>query len=68
MEMFTVQPRHSAVTMAHIFAKADVRDYHQLRTFRLDRTNRFLDDAMFSVGAASLFVFLFGNTEQDNGL
>ena len=36
--------------------------------FDLDRSQRFLDDSIFSVGAAGLFVFLFWNSEKQDGL
>jgi hypothetical protein len=54
--------------MAHVFAQANVGHDNEIAAARLDRPNRFLDDAIFSVGPAGLFVFVARNSKEENGL
>ena len=54
MEMVAVDPRDSAMAVAHVFAETDIGDDEQIGAFGLDRTNRLLHDAILGVGAGSL--------------
>ena len=66
--MFAVDAGYPAVTVAHVFAKTDIRDRDKLGTFLFDGAQRFLNDAVLRVSPACLFVFLVRNSEKQNGL
>jgi len=66
--MLAVDAGHAAMAVAHVFAKTNVGDRDDFGTFLLNGAQRFLDDAVFGVGAARLFVFFFGNSKKKNGL
>ena len=68
MEMFAIHSRHAAMAVAHVFAETDIGDHDQLRTFRFDRADRFLNDSVLRVGAARLLIFFCWNTEEQHGL
>ncbi len=68
VEMVAVDPRDAAMAVAHVFAEADIRNDEQLGTFGLDRTNRFLHDAILGVGAGCLLVLFVRDAEEDDGL
>src|SRR5207247_5412598 len=66
--MITVDARNATMAMAHVFAEADVSDREQLRTFRLDRSQRLLNDPVFRVSAAGLLIFMLRNSEKQDSL
>src|SRR6266478_3918133 len=68
MEMVAVNTCDAAMAMAHVFAQANVGDCDQLRAFRLNSAQRFLNDSIFRISAAGLFVFMFWNSEQQDRL
>src|SRR5437763_17136340 len=68
MEMFAVNPRHAAMSVAHVFAKTNVSDRDDLGTFLFDCAQRFLNDTVLGKSAARLFVLFLGNSKKKNGL
>ena len=68
MEVIAIDPGHAAMTMAHIFTKADVGDDEQVRVFLLDCAHRLLNDAFFRVSAGSLLILFVRNTKKNNCL
>src|SRR5437868_2118028 len=68
MEMFAVNPRHTAMSVAHVFAKTNISDRDDFGTFLFYRAQGFLNHAVFGVSAARFFVFLLGNTKKENSL
>src|SRR5713226_3508296 len=68
MKMFAVDASHAAMAVAHVFAKTNVGDRDDFRAFLLNRAQRFLDNAVFGVGAARLLVFFVRNSKKENGL
>ena len=51
------------MTVIGILAKANVRDYEQLRDFFFDRLNCLLDDSVRSVGFTAKGILLFWDAE-----
>ena len=68
MEMVAVNMRNAAMAMAHVFAQANIGDCDQLRTFRLNGSESFLNDSIFRVSAAGVFVLVFWNPEKQDRL
>src|SRR5215510_6312800 len=68
MKMVAVNSGDTAMAVAHVFAKANVSDRDQVRTFRFDRQQRLLDDSVFTVGAACLLIFTRWNSEKQDRL
>jgi hypothetical protein len=66
--MFAVDARDAAMPMAHVFAKANIRDRDELWTSLFDCAQRFLDHAVLRVSAARLLIFLVGDSKKQNGL
>lgn len=66
--MIAVDPRNAAMSVAHVFAQANVSDRDQPGTFRFDRTHCFLHDAGLGIRATGLLVFLPRNSEEDDRL
>ena len=56
------------MSVAHVFAKTNIGDDDQLRTFLFDRADRFLNDSVFRVSPARLLIFCRGNTEEQHRL
>ena len=56
----------AAVTVAGVFAEADVGDDEQLRHLFLEGGDRHLDDALLVVGAGAGFVLLRRDAEQQH--
>ena len=68
MEMISIDACDAAMPMAHVFAQANVGDCDQIGTSRFDGAQRFLNDAVFCVRAAGLFVLLVRNPEKKDRL
>jgi hypothetical protein len=66
--MFAVHTRDAAMSVAHVFAKTNIGDRDEVWTFLLNCAQSFLDDAVFRVGAARLFGFLFRNSKKQDRL
>ena len=66
--MFAIDPRDAAMAVAHVFAKTNVRDRDDFRTFLFNRAQCFLNDAIFGIRAACLFIFFVWNSKKQNGL
>jgi hypothetical protein len=54
--------------VAHVFAQADVGDGNEIRTFCFDGPQRLLNNPVFGISGAGLFVFLFRNPKKKDGL
>jgi hypothetical protein len=54
--------------VAHVFAQADVGDGNEIGTFCFDGSQRLLNNPVFGISGAGLFVFLSGNPEKKDGL
>ena len=68
MEMFAIHFRHAAMSVAHVFAETNIGDDDQLRAFRFDGADRFLNHSVFVVGRARSLILGRGNTEKQHGL
>ena len=68
MEMIAIHPGDPAMTVAHVFAETHIGQHDYLRTFFLDCAQALLHDTIVRVSAAGLFIFLFRNSEQEEGL
>src|SRR5262249_7742511 len=68
MKMFAVDPRHTAMAVTHVFAKTNIGDRDQTRTFLFGTPQRYLNDAILRVSAACLFVFIVGNSKKQYSL
>ena len=66
--MIAIHSCHAAMSVAHVFAKTDIGDDDQVRTFFLDRAHRLLHDTVFRVSPARLLIFFFWNTEEQHRL
>ena len=66
--MIAVNSGDTTMAVAHVFAEAHVGDRDQFRTFRFDRSERFLNHSVFRVSAACLFIFLPWNSEKQDRL
>ena len=68
VEMLAIDPCDAAVAVAHVFAQTDIGDGDEVWAFRFNRSQHFLNDPVFCVGAACLSVFFFRNTEKQHRL
>src|SRR5262245_16186957 len=68
MKMVAINSGDTAMAVAHVFAKANVRHRDQFRTFRFDCPERFLNHSVFCVSAACLLIFTRGNSEKQDSL
>ena len=68
MEMVAVDASHAAMAMAHVFAKTNIGDRDHIRTFFLNRAQRFLHNAVFGISAARMFILFLRNPKKENGL
>ena len=66
--MFAIDPRHAAMPVAHVFAKTNIRDRDDFRTFLFNRAQSFLNNAVLGIRAARFFIFLVRNSKKQNGL
>ena len=66
--MFAINSGHTAVPVAHVFAKTDIGDYGQSWSALLDLAHRVLHDPIASVGGARFFVFRFWYAKKQNSL
>ena len=55
-----------AVAVIRVLAKANIRDHHHVRNFRLDSCNRHLHDTVFRVRPAPHGILPVRNPEQDD--
>lgn len=56
-----------AMPVAHVFAKADIRDDEQFRQFFLQQPDGFLNNAIAGIRTGGALVFAFRNAEQQYG-
>ena len=68
MEMISIDARDTAVTVAHVFAQAHIGDGNEVWAFRLNGSQRFLNNTCFHIRAAGLFVFVLRNPEKQDSL
>ena len=66
--MFAVDAGDAAVSVTHIFAKTNISDRDELGTFLFNFAQRFLNDAVCSISAARLLIFVVGNSEEQDRL
>src|SRR5947209_17656594 len=66
--MVAIGPSDAAMAVTHVFAKANIGHDNQFRAARLDRSNRFLDNSSFGVGAGGPVVFLARNSKEQDSL
>jgi len=66
--MIAVDPRNAAMSVAHVFAEANIRHDDEPGALRLNRSDRLLNDAVFSVRSAGRLVFLARNSKEQDGL
>src|SRR6516164_7291032 len=68
MKMVAVNSGDTAMAVAHVFAEANVGDRDQLRTFRFDRSQRFLNHSVFGVSGTCVLIFMLRNSEKQDRL
>src|SRR5207245_5677016 len=68
MKMVAVNSGDTTMAVAHVFAEANVCDRDQLRTFRFDCSERFLNHSVFCVSATCLLIFACWNSEKQDRL
>ena len=66
VEMVAIHPGDAAVPVAHVFAEANVGDDEQVGTFRLDRADCLLHDAILRIGAGSALVLFVRQAEKED--
>ncbi len=68
MKMIPISACHSAMAVAHVFAKTYVCDHHQIGRSGFDRTHRLLHDPFIGIGRTSLIIFVLRNAEEQHRL
>src|SRR3954451_13761985 len=66
--MIAIDAGHPAMTMARVFAKADIRHDYEVGTSLLDVSTGFLDDPVLRVRAARFLILLRWDAKEQNRL
>ena len=66
--MLAIEASHAAMTVAGIFAQANIGNNRQIRCALFDLPNRILDHAIFGIRGTSLFVFQLRNSKEEHRL
>ena len=68
VEVIAIHARYTAMPVTHVFAQTHIRNYNELRTSHFDGAQCFLDNTVFRVSPARLFVFLTWNSKEKDCL
>jgi len=68
VEVVAIDWRYAAGPVAHIFAQTDISDYDETRALCFDGLLTILNDPVFCVCTACLFVFFLGNSKKQDRL